>query len=336
MKILIVTYGIRNNWTGGVHKYFHSIAPILKKNGHEVYFFDGDNIIKSQPDVLEGIRFVTRGIASKNEFEKFFLKTRPEALHIQAEFSVGVAARNFCMDEGIPFTTAYHTNFDKVIKDYHAPTGWVWPYLKWFHKSSSIIHTLTPRLKRLLQDKGVNKTVAVFPPGVSRKEFYYEKGTTFLKGHPRPYFVTMSRISKEKNIEAFLKLDLPGTKFVIGDGPYKSYLMRKYGKSAIFLPYVKVRECLSESDVFVWPSKFDTFGLGILEAMASGLPVAAYPVMGPQDILEEGVTGSMSEDLQKAALACLSLKKDACIEAASHYTWEKTADNFLNHQVVIQ
>jgi glycosyltransferase involved in cell wall biosynthesis len=335
MRILIVTYGIRNSWVGGVHKYFHSIVPILKKSGHDIYFFDGDNLMKSQPAVLGGIKFVTKGICSEKEFRRYFLKIKPEAVHIQAEFSVGVAARKFCMDEGIPFTTAYHTNLDKVVKDHHVPNGWVWPYLKWFHKSSSIIHTLTPRLKNLLQNKGFKSAIAAFPPGVSSKEFYYEKGTSFLKGHPRPYFVTMSRISKEKNIEAFLKLDLPGTKFVIGEGPHKSYLMRKYGKKAIFLPYVKVRECFSESDVFVWPSKFDTFGLGILEAMASGLPVAAYPVMGPEDIITQGVTGSMSLDLQKAALECLTLKKEDCIHSASQYTWEKTAESFLNHQVVI-
>lgn len=332
MKILLVTYGSRNRWAGGVYKYYHSIIPILEKWGHTVYCFDGDNLRETQPRVSDGVSFILKGVFS-HAFAKYFHEVKPDCVHIQAEFSIGIAARKFCLKEGIPFTSVYHTNLDVAVQNHHVPHFWVWPYLRWFYKPASIIHTHTPRLKNLLQSNGIKNSIAIFPPGVDTKEFFYEKGTEFLKGHPRPYFVTASRISKEKNIEAFLDLDLPGTKFVIGEGPHKQKLMKKYGRKAVFLPYTNVRKCFSESDVFVFPSKFDTFGLTVLEALACGLPIAAYPVMGPKDVLQQGVTGYMSHDLQKAVLSCLSLKKEDCIELAHQYTWEKTAEGFLNHQV---
>jgi glycosyltransferase involved in cell wall biosynthesis len=145
----------------------------------------------------------------------------------------------------------------------------------------------------------------------------------------------MSRISPEKNLEAFLDLELPGTKFVVGEGPYKSFLSKKYHGKAVFLPYKNARYYLSESDVFVIPSRFDTFNLTMLEALACGLPVAAYPVLGPIDVIKQGITGFLSENLHEAALSCLSLKKADAIDLAKQYTWEKTAEAFTKHQLLI-
>ena len=145
--------------------------------------------------------------------------------------------------------------------------------------------------------------------------------------------MSLSRISKEKNLEAFLDLRLPGTKFVIGNGPYKETLEKKYRGAAVFLDDHHVRAVLSTGDVFVFPSRFDTFGLTNLEALACGLPIAAYPVMGPLDIIEQGICGYTSENLQEAALACLDLKKEACIHRASQYSWNRTAQSFLENQL---
>jgi glycosyltransferase involved in cell wall biosynthesis len=181
--------------------------------------------------------------------------------------------------------------------------------------------------------QGIHNPIEVFPLGIDLNDFFYDPDPSLLKGFPRPYFMTLSRISKEKNLEDFLSLDLPGTKFVIGNGPHKNYLQKKYQGKAVFLPYENVRSILSMGDVFVFPSRFDTFGLANLEALACGLPIAAFPVMGPIDILEQGVSGFTSENLQEAALACLELKKEACIQRAAQYSWTETAHNFLKHQI---
>jgi glycosyltransferase involved in cell wall biosynthesis len=217
----------------------------------------------------------------------------------------------------------------------HLPADLIWAYLRWYYKPSSLIHACTPRVMELLRTKGIHNPVKIFPLGVDRESFYYDPDTSLFSGYPRPYFMTLSRISKEKNVEAFLDLSLPGTKFVIGNGPHKSYLQKKYPDNVVFLPYENVRAILSMGDVFVFPSLYDTFGLANLEALACGLPIAAYPVMGPMDILEQGISGYTSENLQEAALACLSLKKEACIHRAAQYSWENTAHDFLKHQVIL-
>lgn len=320
---------------GGVRQYFLSIKPFIEAKGHKVYFFDGKAVITSQPGILGGLQFVTKGLFS-DSFAKYFREVQPDSVHIQSEFGVGVAARNFCLKEGIPFSTGYHTHMDILAKNYHFPNFWVWPYLRWLFRPATVVYVHTERLKSFLREKGITNPIAVFPPGVDPEKFHYQPGGRLLKDYPAPRFVTMGRVSKEKTIEGFLDLDLPGTKFVIGNGPYKSYLMRKYKDQAVvFLPYDNVAGYLSECDVFVSSSKYDTFNLTILEALSCGLPVAAYPVMGPLDIIQQGISGFMSEDLKEAALSCLSLKKASSIERSKEFSWEKTAEAFIKNQILI-
>lgn len=312
MKIIVVTHGIRNLWMGGVARYFSSIKPIIESKGNQLYFFDDDNVLASQPSKLKGLRFVTKGIFS-NKFAQYFRKIKPDAVHIQSEFGSGVAARNFCLNQEIPFSAAYHTNFEIWLKTNHVPSFWIWPYLRWFYKPARVVYTHTPRLKEMLRNNGIMNPILTFPPGVDTEKFSYQPNAQRLKNYPRPYFVTMSRLAKEKRIEEFLELDLPGTKFVIGEGPERIHLINKYKGKAVFLQYENIADYLSECDVFVLPSRFGTHDLVILEALACGLPVAAYPVTGPLDVIEQGITGFISNDLRKAALNCLSLKKAPCI-----------------------
>ncbi|MBM3202245.1 MAG: glycosyltransferase family 1 protein [Chlamydiae bacterium] len=335
MKLSIVTYGYSNKWAGGLHRYITSMIPFLEKKGCELSFYDGGISFPKQPGGQRALEFIFKGMKTK-PFEEYYNKIRPDFLHIQAEFGVGVAARNFCEKEHIPYTAAYHTHLDKLVEGYHIPSFWIWPYLKWLYKPSSSILTHTDRIKFFLHDHGICNNIQTFMPGIDHNEWFYEPDPTFMLSYKRPYFVTMARISKEKNLTAFLELDLPGTKFVVGEGPYKEKLMKKYGTKAVFLPYSTPRKVLSSCDVFVIPSVFESLGLVILEAQACGLPVAGFPVMGPLDLVEDGKNGIISSDLKEAALKCLSIKKETCIQAAKQYSWEKTADAFLKNQIAIK
>lgn len=336
MRILVATFANRGATNMGVGLYYNKIADILEKQGHELTFFNHPT-----PLVIERITLkhtlapMFSGVIS-NKFARAFESIKPDAVHIQSEVGLGVSARHFCISNSIPYSSSYHTNWDIGMKSWaHLPASLVWSYLRWFYKPAAIIHAGTSRVKQLLVSKGINNSIETFPLGVDLKNFYYDPNPTLTLSYPRPYFMTMSRISKEKNLEDFLDLSLPGTKFVIGNGPYKKHLQKKYQDKVVFLPYENVRETLSMGDVFVFPSRYDTFGLTNLEALACGLPIAAYPVMGPIDIIEQGVSGYTSENLREAALACLSLKKEACIERAKQYSWENTAEGFLKHQIKI-
>jgi glycosyltransferase involved in cell wall biosynthesis len=335
MRILIATYANRGSTDMGVGRHFNQIANILEKEGHELVFFNHASQLIVDKITLKNTLIPMFYVSSK-DFANVFESGKFDAVHIQSEVGVGLSARQYCVKHAIPYSAAYHTNWDIGMKSWaHLPSSLVWSYLRWCYKPASLIHAATPRIKQLLNDKGIHNSIETYPLGVDEKLFYYDPDSSLFTGLPRPFFMTMSRISKEKNLEAFLDLSLPGTKFVIGNGPDKKKLEKKYRDKAIFLPYTNVRATLSMGDVFVFPSRYDTFGLTILEALACGLPVAGFPVMGPLDIIEQGVCGYTSENLQEAALACLSLKKEACIEHAKKYPWEKTAHEFLKHQIIL-
>ncbi|MES2216962.1 MAG: glycosyltransferase [Pseudomonadota bacterium] len=336
MRILIATFANKNSSNMGVGRYYNQIASILEKEGHEIIFFNHPNALIIEKTTLSHTLIpIFCGVTSKR-FGKVFESLKPDAVHIQSETGLGVAARHYCVANSIPYSSAFHTNWDIGMQYWlHLPPELVWAYLRWYYKPSTIIHAATPRLGEILRNHGIQNTIKTFPLGVDTSIFYPDPDPFMLLGYQRPYFMCLSRIAKEKNIEAFLETTLPGTKFVIGVGPHKKFLQKKYAGKAVFLPYENVRSILSNGDVCVFPSRFDTFGLCILEALACGLPIAAYPVVGPIDIIEQGVSGFTSENLQEAALACLSLKKVACIARAAQYSWDDTAHEFLKHQVLI-
>ncbi|MDR3491194.1 MAG: glycosyltransferase [Gammaproteobacteria bacterium] len=336
MRILLATFANRNSSSMGVGRYYNQIANILEKEGHELIFFNHPTPLRVDKTTLtQTLIPIFSGVTSKR-FGEVFEAIKPDAVHIQSEVGLGISARNYCVKNAIPYSSAYHTNWDIGMKHWaHLPSSFIWSYLRWYYKPASVIYAGTPRVMQLLRDHDIQNPIETFPLGVDSKNFYYDPGHAFITQYKRPYFISLSRISKEKNIEAYLDLNLPGTKFLIGDGPYKKYLEKKYQGKVVFLPYENVRQILSLCDVFVFPSRYDTFGLTNLEALACGLPIAAYPVMGPVDIIKQGVSGYTSENLQEAALACLSLKKEDCIQAASQYTWERTAHEFLKHQIVL-
>lgn len=244
------------------------------------------------------------------------------AVHIATEGPLGMAARRWCLRYNIQFTTSYHTQFPEYVRlRLPIPISWTYTWLRRFHRPA--VHTLvpTPSQRQRLIENGFER-VAVWGRGVDTEIF--SPANPHAIDLPRPIFVNMGRVAVEKNIEAFLDLELPGSKLVIGEGPDLAMLQQRYPNvTFVGAKYGKeLASWLAACDVFVFPSRTDTFGLVILEAMACGLPVAAYPVTGPIDIIVDGETGSLNADLQAAAIQAVKLPKAHCIAYAEQHTWQ--------------
>jgi len=253
----------------------------------------------------------------------------PEAVHVSTEGPLGLAARNWCLRHGRPFTTAYHTQFPEYVRArVPIPLSAGYAAVRWFHRRATRTLVTTPSMQRQLEARGL-RNLHLWGRGVDTALFR-PRGKDFLD-LPRPIWLYFGRVAVEKGIGDFLALELPGTKLVVGDGPACAELKRRYPK-AVFAGYRHGEDLaahISASDVFVFPSRTDTFGLVLLEAMACGVPVAAYPVTGPVDVVLDGVTGVLSEDLRRAALAALDLDPQACRAHALAHSWEASTRQFL-------
>jgi len=243
------------------------------------------------------------------------------AVHIATEGPLGMAARRWCLHNNVSFTTSYHTQFPEYLK-LRAPIPLSWSY-SWFRRfHNKAVHTLVPTesQKQRLLDNGF-KHVEVWGRGVDTDIFTPDKPQQL--NLPRPVMLNMGRVAVEKNIEAFLDLDLPGSKVVVGEGPDLAQLKTRY-PDVLFTGAKfgkQLASYVAAADVFVFPSKTDTFGLVLLEAMACGVPVAAYPVTGPVDVIENGVTGSLNDDLAQAVQQAQKLDASNCIAFANQNSW---------------
>ncbi len=255
---------------------------------------------------------------------------KPDSIHIATEGPIGFLVRRYCRQHGLPFTTGFHTRFPEYVSArMPVPESWVWRMLRAFHGPSQAVMAATPALANELRARGF-RNVVLWPRGVDTGHFHPREVEL---GLPRPVFLCVGRVAVEKNLEAFLDLDLPGTKVVVGDGPARATLARNY-PNAIFLG-ARQGEALAEAyaaaDVFVFPSKTDTFGLVLLEALASGLPVAAFPVTGPRDVIGDAPVGVLNDDLRTACLSALEISPQACLEFAARHTWEASARAFVEN-----
>ncbi|CTQ53682.1 GDP-mannose-dependent alpha-mannosyltransferase [Roseibium album] len=269
-----------------------------------------------------------RGVVSK-KIEEFDC----EHLHIATEGPLGLLAASVARKTGRVFTTSYHTRFPEYLSArLPVPLSWSYSWLRWFHNSGSGCMVATPTLERDLRDRGF-KNLMRWSRGVDEALFKPYDGTVLPADLPRPVFMYVGRVAPEKNIEAFLDLDLQGSKVVVGGGPQLDALRRKYPD--VHFTGAKVGEDLarhySDADVFVFPSLTDTFGNVMLEAMACGVPVAAYPVMGPLDVIGDTGAGVLSEDLKEAAEAALDIPREHCRKIALNYTWAACAKQFLEN-----
>jgi glycosyltransferase involved in cell wall biosynthesis len=259
-------------------------------------------------------------------------EARPDAIHITTEGPLGFAARRHCLKRGYGFTTAFHTRFPEYLAArFRMPLAWSYALMRRFHAPSRGVMVATDSVRRELAARGFNN-LRRWSRGVDA-ELYDPALRGDVMDLPRPIFLTVGRVAVEKNFPAFLDLDLPGSKVVVGDGPMLGELRRRYPR-AHFLGRREGQDLArlyASADVFVFPSRTDTFGLVLLEALASGLPVAAFPVPGPLDVIGTSETGVLDEDLARAAEAALAIPRERCRAHALSYTWKVSADEFIDN-----
>ena len=331
-KILIIT----DTWSpqiNGVVTALERTVDYLKKNNFEV--------VVIHPGLFYSVSLffypeIKVSVFARKKIERIINKEKPDYIHIATEGTLGLAARTVCVYKNFLFTTSYHTHFPLYLK---LRTGFLfhttYTYLQWFHSASSAVMVSTPSLKSDLESHNF-KNIVICPLGVDTDLFQVnlqKSGQSSI--YKSPVFVFLGRVAIEKNIEEFLKCELPGTKLVIGDGPQKNDLQEKY-PDCVFVGYKKGQELvdvLSICDVLVFPSLTDTFGLVALEALACGLPVAAHNVMGPRDIITHGVDGFLSDDLSVAAQECLQLSKEKCREKSLLFSWEESGKCFVKNLI---
>ncbi|WP_293766867.1 glycosyltransferase family 1 protein [uncultured Aquitalea sp.] len=256
----------------------------------------------------------------------------PDAIHIATEGPLGLAARRYCLRRGLNFTTAYHTRFPEYIQARtRLPVSVSYAWMRRFHNASRAVMVPTQSIADDLIARGF-KNVVLWSRGVDTHLFTPGDRDRLEESNP-PRFVYIGRVAVEKNIEAFLKLDLPGSKWVVGDGPLMERLKREYPEvyfAGVF-PQAELARFYRAADVFVFPSLTDTFGLVLLEAMACGTPVAAYPVAGPLDVVGNSGAGVLDQDLRAACLAALHLDRSHVRKVAEAFSWEAAARQFEHH-----
>jgi 1,2-diacylglycerol 3-alpha-glucosyltransferase/glucuronosyltransferase len=255
----------------------------------------------------------------------------PDCIHIATEGPLGMATRRYCRSRQLPFTTSYHTRFPEYVRArIPLPLSWTYAWLRHYHRHSSAVLVPTPAVRKQLLQRGF-RNVQVWTRGVDTAVF--NAAAPRDCDLPRPIWINVGRVSVEKNIEAFLNLKLPGSKLIVGDGPDLERLRKRY-PDCHFAGYRFGKELaswLAAADVFVFPSRTDTFGLVMLEAMACGLAVAAFPVTGPVDVVEHGVTGALDHDLASACRRALTLGREACIEHARQHDWQSATRQFADY-----
>jgi glycosyltransferase involved in cell wall biosynthesis len=327
MKIALVT----DAWTpqvNGVVRTLQAIVAELARRGHRVEVIAPDQFRSLPCPSYSEIRLA---LARPGSVGARLVAMRADAIHIATEGPLGLAARSHCLKRGVRFTTAYHTHFpDYLARRIRLPATAFWPFIRWFHRPSSGIMVATESVRAQLRGQGLAQVrpwsrgvdLAAFAPDIAPPDLY------FLL--PRPIQLYAGRIAVEKNIAAFLRCRHPGSKVVVGDGPAMGRLRAAFPE-AVFLGRqsgAALAACYAGADVFVFPSRTDTFGLVMIEALACGTPVAAYPVQGPADVLDTAC-GALDEDLDRAIARALTLEREACLAHARRFTWQASTDQFL-------
>ena len=326
MRILIAT----DAWhpqVNGVVRCFEAMIRELAGRGVAVDIVSPDQF-RSVP--MPSYPEIRLALVSAKAMKRRLIEGGYDAIHIATEGPVGWAVRKACQTLGLAFTTSYHTRFpDYVRARVPIPKRWSYALLRRFHDAGSAMMVATPSMMLELGQLGFRR-LALWSFGVDTALFNPDHPPAL--NLPRPIFITVARLAVEKNLDAFLGLDLPGSKVVVGDGPARAALEVRY-PGVTFMGFkagAELAALYASADVFVFPSRTDTFGLVLLEAAASGLPIAAFPVQGPRDVIADAPVGVLDEDLRKAALAALAIPRQACRDFALAHRWSAAADQFLN------
>lgn len=328
MRILIIT----DAWSpqvNGVVRTLNAVIGELRRMGHEVLTITPEGR-PSVPFPLYREISLTRTPASAIAAE--IVGLAPDAVHIATEGPLGWKGRHACQRLGLRYTTGFHTRFAEYAAARLPLPGVAslgWSVLRRFHAKSEGVMVPTRTLGAELERRGF-ANVRVWTRGVDRDLFRpMPRGYLDL---PRPIILHAGRLAIEKGIEDFLRLDVPGTKVVVGDGPERERLSRQFPQ-AKFLGYLRNQDyarALSDADVMVFPSRTDTFGLVMIEAMACGTPVAAYDVSSPCDVIADGMTGALDDNLARAVTRALTLPREAVQAGSAPFTWQRTAEMFLS------
>ncbi|MGJ4909657.1 glycosyltransferase family 4 protein [Bradyrhizobium oligotrophicum] len=332
MRILIAT----DAWhpqVNGVVRTLTSLARAATGLGADITFLTPEGFPSFGVPTYPGLRLaVTNG----REIARRIEAAAPDAIHIATEGTIGWAVRRYCLRHGLPFTTSYTTRFPEYVS---VRTGipdavgyWV---MRRFHDAAAMTMVATNSLKQDLASRGFKK-LGFWTRGVDTKLFNPDEPVTL--DLPRPVFMTVGRVAVEKNLEAFLSLDLPGSKVVIGNGPQKAELERRF-PTAHFLGEKTGKDLtahMAAADVFVFPSLTDTFGVVQLESLACGTPVAAFPVTGPLDVIADHPIGAIDWDLRAACLKALTMSRETCRAFALDRSWENSARQFIGNLAVLQ
>lgn len=323
-RVLVITDAWRPQ-INGVVRSIEALIDNAPRVGMEISLI-GPHMFRTCP--MPTYPEIRLALTTSRRVAKLIRQQAPDCIHIATEGPLGLAARRACLKNGWRFTTAYHTRFPEYVAERKlAPASLVYRLLRGFHAASDAVMVATHALEKDLRERGFANIVR-WTRGVDTKLF--RPAQERVRNNAEPVFIYVGRVSVEKNIEEFLQLDLPGSKVVVGDGPERKRLEAAY-------PHVRFTGALEgealasayrSADVFVFPSKTDTFGLVLLEAMASGLPVAAFPVMGPADVIGSSGCGVLSEDLRQAALDALDIPAQRCVNYAARFGWDESVNQF--------
>jgi glycosyltransferase involved in cell wall biosynthesis len=323
MKLVIISDAWRPQ-VNGVVRTLERVSAELIALGDDVEVIGPDRF---RSFAMPGYADIRLAFHPRPALEAMLVAMRPDVLHVATEGPLGMAARAIAARQGWRFTTSFHTRFAEYITARTGiPPGVIWTLLRRFHNSGAGTFAATPSLQEELRGRGFQR-VLPWTRGVDLALFR-EGARDAWEGLPRPIFLYAGRVAIEKNITAFLDLDLPGTKVVVGDGPQRAALQSRH-PSVHFAGWrhgEELAQAYRGADVMVFPSRTDTFGLVLLEAMACGTPVAAYPVMGPRDVVGPG--GVLDEDLRRACLAALDVPRGAARSQAEGYSWPACAAAF--------
>ena len=327
MRVLIAT----DAWhpqVNGVVRSIECMAAEARQLGAEVLFLTPQGFrsvaLPTYPDIR--LAFARPATVSRR-----IEALAPDHVHVATEGPIGLATRIACRRKGRLFTTSYHTQFpDYLAARAPIPRSWTYAALRWFHNGGAGLMVSTPSVARDLEQRGFRRVMR-WSRGVDHALF--RPRPTSVLPLPRPVFLSVGRVAVEKNLEALLALDLPGSVVVVGDGPARADLETRY--PAVHFLGTKTGEALAEiyasADVFVFPSRTDTFGIVLLEALASGLPIAAFPVPGPGDVIGTSGPGALDDDLAVACRRALTISRDSARAFSMGFTWRESARQFLDN-----